>query len=91
MSATGFGRVGGLDADGGASAVEAGAVFALAPLFLAPDGDDVLLSCLFVSCDDSGASIGSDEGSGARKRGDGGRAGGWGDGMLGMGNSVCAI
>lgn len=47
---------------------------------------------LLVSCELSGVSIGSDEeGSGARKRGDEGLAGGCGEGMSGMGNSVWAI
>jgi hypothetical protein len=63
---------------------------------LAVEGEVGSAFSLFVPCDDdgsvwSGASNGSDEGSGASTRGEGGRARGWGGGTLGMGNSVCAI
>lgn len=75
--------------------VEEGAAFVAAAL-LAAEGDVGSAFSLFVPCDDdgsawSGASNGSEDGSGARKRGEGGRAGGLGEGMLGIGNSVWAI
>lgn len=83
----------GADADDDPAAEEAGAAApVLAPGVPAPEDAGGPPACLLVvvSCD-AGASTGSDEGSGPRKRGDGGRAGGRGDGMLGMGNSVRAI
>jgi hypothetical protein len=78
MSAMGFGR---LEAAVGCRALgaavdEAGAAFELR----AAEGEDGSAFSLFVPWDDdgsvwSGASKGSEEGSGARKRGEGGLAG----------------
>ena len=60
------------------------------------DGEGLAFS-LFVSCDEGvvpeelGASTGSEEGSGAGRRGDGPRPGRLGGGIFGMGKSLCAF
>lgn len=58
-----------------------------------PAEDDGRAFSLSVSCDDGAESVGamgSEDGMGIRKRGAGVRVAG-GSGMLGTGNSVCAI
>ena len=91
----GFGREA-VEVGCSAGMLEAGAVFVLAPAPVTAEGREGSAFSLFVPCEDdvsawSDASNGSEEGSGARKRGEGGLAGWAGGGMLGMGNSVCAI
>lgn len=102
-AATGGGRVPGSNGSGwgvGFGSVEEGAAeddeMSFGAAVLDVDGEGLAFS-LFVSCDEgvvpeeSGASTGSEEGSGAERRGDGPRAGRLGGGICGMGKSLCAV
>lgn len=96
-AATGGGRVLGSNGSGcgvGFASVEDAAVeddgMSLGAVVFGVDGEGLAFS-LFVSCEESGASTGSEEGSGAERRGDGPRAGRLGGGICGMGKSLCAV